>query len=88
MNNLKSLDQFKELIDIGYEINFALNGKGWLIEPDQNATEFSKRRVIVSTEPNNYDFIKKFKNTAELLDYRLNGKAIKDQWKNITNIEY
>lgn len=88
MKNLKSLDQLQELIDIGYEINFTLNGESWLIEPDQNAAEFSKRRVIVSTEKDNYDFIKKFKNTDELLNYKLNRKALKDQWKEITDIEY
>lgn len=88
MKKLKSLNQFQNLIDIGYEIKFKLNGKDWLIEPDQTAAEFSERRELVSTERGNYDFVKKFKDTDELLAYKLNNKTIKDQWKLITDIDY
>lgn len=88
MKNFDSLDQFKERIDTGYEIEFTLNGHGWLIEPDQDATEFSERREISSTDPNNYEYIKKFKDTAGVLDFKIEGKKIVDQWREITNIRY
>ena len=88
MQNLKSLNQFKELIDIGYEINFILNSKHWLVEPDQDASELSRKRELVSTDQNNLDFIAKFKNTNDFLNYEIDGKKIKDNWQNIVITDY
>ncbi|WP_297816585.1 hypothetical protein [uncultured Lactobacillus sp.] len=88
MKKLQSLDQFREFIDTGFEIEFTLNGKGCLIEPDQDAEEFSPRRELASTEQNNLDYIKKFKDTNAVLEFKIEGKTIKDQWRNISNIEY
>ncbi|CCI85080.1 hypothetical protein FC52_GL000608 [Lactobacillus pasteurii DSM 23907 = CRBIP 24.76] len=88
MDNLDSLKQFQELIEIGYEVQFKLNNKRWLVEPDQDAPEFSEKRQLISTEADNLDFIKKFKDTSEFLNYSICGKVIKDSWKEITDIDY
>lgn len=81
MKYIKSLKQFKEIIDTGYELEFVLNGKHWLIEPDQGAAEFSPRRELICNDNN---FIKKFENTHELLNYKINGFSLSENWKNMS----
>lgn len=34
MSKIKSLTQFRELIETVYEIEFTLNNQRWLLEPD------------------------------------------------------
>lgn len=85
---LKSLDQFKELIEVGYEINFNLGGKHWLIEPDQKAPDFSPKRELVSTDQDDLDFIAKFQDADDFFNYEISDKKIKDNWQNIVITDY
>ncbi|WEV42933.1 hypothetical protein OZX56_05130 [Lactobacillus sp. ESL0684] len=82
MNDIKSLEQFKDLIDTGYEIEFILNNKHWLLEPDQDETDFSPKRELASD-----DNVKKFNNTDEVLKYQIDGQRLADSWSKITKIE-
>lgn len=85
---LKSLDQFKELIEIGYEIQFTLDNKHWLVEPDQQAPDGSPKTVLVSTDQDNLDFIARFKNIDDFFNYEIDGKKIKDNWQNIVITDF
>lgn len=46
MSKIKSLTQFRELIETVYEIEFTLNNQRWLLEPDQTADDFSEKREL------------------------------------------
>lgn len=85
---LKSLDQFKELIKIGYEIQFTLDNKHWLVEPDQQAPDGSSKTVLASTDQDNLDFIARFKNIDDFFNYEIDGKKIKDNWQNIVITDF
>ena len=88
METLKSLDQFRELLEIGYELNFTLGGKHWLVEPDQQAPDSSPKTVLVSTDQDNLDFIARFKNIDDFFNYEIDDKKIKDNWQNIVITDY
>lgn len=70
MSKIKSLTQFRELIETGYEIEFTLNNQRWLLEPDQTADDFSEKRELGCG-----NYIKKFKNIKEVLDFEIDGKS-------------
>jgi hypothetical protein len=79
----KSLDEFKELVEIGYELQFVLRGTCWLIEPSDHGIE--SRHLCIACDPEKEDFLVEFKDTEEFLNYRINGKRIRDQWEDITD---
>lgn len=87
MSKIKSLAQFRELIEtgfeIGFEIEFTLNNRRWLLEPDPNAPDFSQRRELGSG-----DYIKKFKNINEVLNFKIDGKKLSELYPNMTNVQW
>lgn len=71
MSKIKSLTQFRELIETVYEIEFTLNNQRWLLEPDQTADDFSEKRELGCG-----NYIKKFKNIKEVLDFEIDAKVV------------
>lgn len=88
MKNFKSLNQFRDLVDTGYEIQFTLNGRRWLIEPDSEAPDFSDKRELIANDLLSSVSNRKFKDTDDFLNYKIDGKSVKEQWNKITDINY
>lgn len=82
----KSLDEFKELVEIGYELQFVLRGTCWLVEPSDYGID--SRHLCIACDPEKEDFLVEFKDTEEFLNYKINGKQIRDQWEDITDWQY
>lgn len=83
MDEITSLVQFRDLIDTGYEIEFVLNNKHWLLEPDQKAPDFSERRTLAC---NDTDYIEKFNNTDEVLNHKINGEKLSNLWSKMREV--
>lgn len=83
MSKIKSLTQFRELIETVYEIEFALNNQRWLLEPDQTADDFSEKRELGCG-----NYIKKFKNIKEVLDFEIDGKKLSELYPEMRNVEW
>ncbi|MDF7683514.1 hypothetical protein PT287_08380 [Lactobacillus sp. ESL0679] len=83
MNSIKSLNQFKDLIDTGYEIEFTLNDKHWLLEPAQDEPDFSPKRELACDNE-----VKKFNSTDEVLDYQIDNQRLADLLPKMTKVEW
>ena len=83
MSKIKSLAQFRDLIETGYEIEFNLNNQRWLLEPDQNAAYFTERRELGSG-----DYVKKFKDTNEVLNFEIDGKKLSELYPKMDNVQW
>ena len=81
MIKIKSLAQFRDLIETGYEIEFTLNNRRWLLEPDPNAPDFSERRELGSG-----NYIKKFKNINEVLNFEIDGKKLSELYSKFDDV--
>ena len=68
-DGFSNLEQLKEALEMRCEIEFTLNGRNWLVEPDQDMSEF----------------LVKFKDPDDFLNYKIGDKKIKDVWHSMTN---
>lgn len=50
MDEITSIEQFRDLFDTGYEIEFVLNNKHCFLEPNQGVSNFSERRTLVGND--------------------------------------
>lgn len=82
----KNLAEFKELVEIGYELQFVLRGTCWLVEPGKHGID--SRELCIEYDSEKENFLVEFTDTEEFLNYKINGKRIRDQWGDITDWQY
>ena len=77
-DKLRSLEELRFDLEVHMEVQIKINGIEWYIGSDQVG------HAIISK--NNGDFCYHFKSDEdpdEILDYVIDGKKIRDQWRNI-----
>ncbi|WP_421428299.1 hypothetical protein [Lactiplantibacillus plantarum] len=77
-DKLQSLEQLRMTIEIGMDIQIKINGVEWYIGFD------SEGKRIISKDNGDFDYY--FKDTDdvdEILNYVIDGKKIRDQWRDI-----
>jgi len=84
-DGFSSLEKLKEALEMRCEIEFTLNGRSWLVEPDQDAPDLSSNLQLVCNDEGMSEFLVKFKDTDDFLNYKIGDKKIKDVWHNMTN---
>lgn len=81
-NKLNSLSVLKDKMDMNLEIYFSLNGQRYMLMPDPETDILDDGWLLVAD-----DYLLKKGNASEVLNYRIDGKALKDCWKETTDIE-
>ncbi len=77
-NRLQSLDELRFALDVNMEIQIKINGIEWYIGSDH------KGNRIISKDNGNFNYHFKFNDdTDEVLNYVIDGKRIRDQWRDI-----
>ncbi|MBO2713208.1 hypothetical protein DA799_14060 [Lactiplantibacillus plantarum] len=77
-DHLESLEQLRFALDVRMEIQIKINDVEWYIGFD------SEGKRIISKDNGDFDY--HFKDTDdvdEILDYVIDGKKIRDQWRDI-----
>lgn len=77
-DRLTSLEELRFALDVHMEVQIKINGVEWYIGSDD------KGNSIISKD--NGDFDHQFKSNDdpdEILDYVIDGKKIRDQWREI-----
>lgn len=75
-NHLASLDELSFAIEVGEDIQIILNNTEWYIGYDQNG-----KRVIAQNPNGPVHYLDD--SVDAVLDFVINGKSIRDQWRNI-----
>lgn len=75
-DKLKSLDQLKMTIEVGMDIQIKINGVEWYIGMPQG-------RLLISKDNGNFMHEFSTNNPGNVLDYVIDGKKIRDQWRDI-----
>lgn len=81
-SKLKSLSVLKDKMAMNLEIYFSLNGQRYMLLPDPETDILDDGWLLVAN-----DHLLKKGNTSEILNYKIDGKALKDCWKKVTDIE-
>lgn len=84
-DGFSSLEQLKEALEMRCEIEFTLNGRNWLLEPDQDAPDLSSNLQLVCNDEGMSEFLVKFTNANDFLNYKIGDEKMKDLWHSITN---
>lgn len=73
-DRLVSLNELRSAIDVYMDIRLKINGTEWYIGAPQGPR-------IIASDDFSYQF--KTNDPDEVLDYVINGKKIRDQWRDI-----
>lgn len=87
-DGFNSLEQLKEALEMRCEIEFTLNGRNWLVEPDQDAPDLSSNLQLVCNDEDMSEFLVKFKDADDFLNYEIDDKKIRLSWDNMTSTYY
>jgi len=75
-DQLQTLEQLRLTIEIGMDIQIKINGIEWYIGMPQG-------RLIISKDNGNFLHQFETNNPDEVLDYVIDGKRIRNQWRDI-----
>lgn len=81
-SKLNSLSMLKDRMDMNMEVYFSLGAKQYMLLPDPDTDVMDDGWLLVSN-----DHLLKKGTISEVLDYKIQGKPLKDQWRQATNIE-
>jgi len=81
-DHLDSLEELSFAIEVGEDIQIVINDIEWYIGFDHDG-----RRVIAQNPDGSIHYCNSNDDVDEVLDYVIDGKKIRDQWRDIVVVE-